>query len=104
MREFCTPAFDYVGLKANDHVEIDPRFLRPVEVGLLDGNPAKAGAKLGGEAHTSLEQLVVEMIDADMDWTPEAVHDFETTLADVLCDCRKRLIDPKVGSLKYLPA
>ena len=67
VREFCTLAFDYVGLKAEDHIEIDPRFLRPAEVELLHGNPAKAKAELGWEARTSLEQLVVEMVDADMD-------------------------------------
>ncbi|MEQ1694553.1 MAG: GDP-mannose 4,6-dehydratase [Hyphomicrobiaceae bacterium] len=74
VREFCRLAFDYVGLKAEDHVEIDPRFLRPAEVELLHGNPAKAKAKLGWEAKTSLEQLVVEMVDADMDRLKKHEH------------------------------
>lgn len=74
VREFCTLAFDYVGLKAEDHIEIDPRFLRPAEVELLHGNPAKAKAKLGWEARTSLEQLVVEMVDADMDRLKKHEH------------------------------
>jgi GDPmannose 4,6-dehydratase len=74
VREFCTLAFDYAGLKAEDHIEIDPRFLRPAEVELLHGNPAKAKAQLGWEARTSLEQLVVEMVDADMDRLKKHEH------------------------------
>jgi GDPmannose 4,6-dehydratase len=74
VREFCTLAFSYVGLKAEDHIEIDPRFLRPAEVELLLGNPAKAKRLLGWEARTSLEQLVVEMVDADMDRLKKHEH------------------------------
>jgi GDPmannose 4,6-dehydratase len=66
VREFCKLAFEHVGLKAEDHIEIDPRFLRPTEVDLLLGNPAKAKRQLGWTAATSLEQLVAEMVDADI--------------------------------------
>ena len=74
VRAFCDLAFAYAGLKAEDHIEIDPKFLRPAEVELLHGNPAKAKRKLGWEAKTSLEQLVVEMIDADMDRLKKHEH------------------------------
>lgn len=45
---------------------INPRFYRPAEVELLIGDPAKAKAKLGWEASTTLEQLCQMMIEADL--------------------------------------
>lgn len=47
-------------------VEIDPRYFRPTEVELLIGDPAKAKAELGWEATTSFDELVVEMMIADL--------------------------------------
>lgn len=66
VRDFCDLAFDYVGLKAKDHIVVNEQFLRPAEVEVLLGNPDKAKAKLGWEAGTTLEQLVQEMVDADI--------------------------------------
>jgi len=66
VREFCELAFAHVGLKMEDHVVVDERYLRPAEVDVLHGNPAKAKQKLGWEPETSLEQLVVEMVEADL--------------------------------------
>ena len=66
VREFCNLAFAHVGLKADDHVRTDERFLRPAEVDVLHGNPAKAKEKLGWTATTTLEQMVAEMVEADM--------------------------------------
>lgn len=48
-------------------VEIDPKYYRPTEVDLLMGNPAKAKAKLGWEPTYTVEQLIAEMVKADMD-------------------------------------
>ena len=50
---------------------VDQRYLRPAEVDVLLGNPAKAKEKLGWSAETTLEQLVSEMVDADLQ-RPEA--------------------------------
>lgn len=47
-------------------VEVDPRYFRPTEVELLIGDPAKAKAELGWEATTSFEQLVTDMMTADL--------------------------------------
>ena len=47
-------------------IEIDPRYFRPTEVDLLVGNSAKAKAKLGWAATTSFEDLVKEMVRADI--------------------------------------
>ena len=66
VREMCRIAFSYVGLKAEDHVVTRSQFLRPAEVEKLLGNPAKAKAKLGWQAQTSLEQMIHEMVDADL--------------------------------------
>jgi len=66
VREFCNLAFAHVGLKAEDHVRTDERFLRPAEVDVLHGNPAKAKEKLGWTATTTLEQMVAEMVEADL--------------------------------------
>src|SRR5207237_3120750 len=66
VRDMCRIAFGHVGLKYEDHVVLDPALLRPAEVDVLLGNPAKAEAKLGWKATTSLEQLITMMVDADM--------------------------------------
>ena len=47
-------------------VEIDPRYFRPTEVDLLLGNPAKAKRKLGWSHTTTFEDLVEEMVQADV--------------------------------------
>src|SRR3970040_1157013 len=65
-RDMCDIAFGHVGLKADDHVVIDPKFFRPAEVDVLLGNPAKAKAKLGWSPKTSLETLITMMVDADL--------------------------------------
>ena len=67
VREFLEIAFSHVGLKYEDYVVIDPEFIRPAEVELLLGNPAKAKATLGWQPKVSFEQLVTMMVDADMD-------------------------------------
>jgi GDPmannose 4,6-dehydratase len=66
VRDMCRIAFDHVGLDYEKYVVIDPRFYRPAEVEVLLGNPAKAKAKLGWEARTSLEDLMRMMVDADL--------------------------------------
>ncbi|MCE4226369.1 GDP-mannose 4,6-dehydratase [Methylobacterium sp. C25] len=47
-------------------VAVDPRYFRPTEVETLLGDAEKARMKLGWEARTSFEELVNEMIDADL--------------------------------------
>jgi len=66
VREFCDLAFRHVGLNADEHVRVDERFLRPAEVDVLLGNPMKAREKLGWVPETTLEDMVAEMVDADM--------------------------------------
>ncbi|MER9242375.1 GDP-mannose 4,6-dehydratase [Mesorhizobium sp. M0633] len=47
-------------------VEVDPRYFRPTEVDLLIGNPAKAERVLGWKATTSFDDMVGEMVEADL--------------------------------------
>lgn len=47
-------------------VRVDPRYFRPSEVESLLGNPAKAAEKLGWTPRTTFEELVGEMVDADL--------------------------------------
>ena len=67
VRELVDVAFAHVGLDPADHVEIDPRFLRPAEVEHLIGDSTKAREKLGWEPRTSFEELVRLMVDADLE-------------------------------------
>ena len=67
VRKFLEIAFAHVGLNYEDYVVIDPEFIRPAEVELLLGNPAKAQAQLGWKPAVSFEQLVTMMVDADLD-------------------------------------
>jgi GDPmannose 4,6-dehydratase len=62
----CKIAFDYVGLEMDDYVKIDESLFRPAEVDVLLGDPAKAKAKLGWQTTRSLEQVIREMVDADL--------------------------------------
>ncbi len=67
VRELCQVAFDRVGLDWEDHVVVDERFLRPAEVDLLIGDPAKAKKVLGWEPSTTFEELVHMMVDSDLE-------------------------------------
>lgn len=55
-------------LRAGDViVRIDPRYFRPAEVETLLGDPAKAKAKLGWVPEITIDQLIAEMVDFDLD-------------------------------------
>lgn len=66
VRDMCGVAFRYAGLEIEDHLVIDPALFRPAEVDVLLGSPAKAKAVLGWEARISLEEMIQEMVDADL--------------------------------------
>ncbi len=66
IREFLDLAFNYVDLKWEDYVEIDPRYFRPAEVELLLGDPTKAKQKLNWQPSVTFKELVCLMVDADM--------------------------------------
>jgi GDPmannose 4,6-dehydratase len=65
--EFCKEAFEYAGINNwRDHIYIDPLFYRPIEVDYLKSNPSKAKEVLGWRITITFEQLVREMVDADI--------------------------------------
>jgi GDPmannose 4,6-dehydratase len=66
VREMCRIAFAHVGLDDERYVVVDPALFRPAEVDRLLGNPAKARAKLGWEPTISLEEMIREMVEADL--------------------------------------
>lgn len=66
VRDMCRIAFAHAGLVMDDHLVIDPALFRPAEVDILLGNPAKAKEKLGWQPSISLEEMICEMVDADL--------------------------------------
>ncbi|BCH15064.1 GDP-mannose 4,6-dehydratase [Mesorhizobium sp. L-2-11] len=48
-------------------IEVDPRYFRPTEVELLIGDPSKAERVLGWKATTSLDAMVQEMVQSDLE-------------------------------------
>ena len=66
VREFCELAFAHAGLRAEDHVQVDPARFRPAEVDVLHGDASKAEQKFGWRAKVTLAELAAEMVDADI--------------------------------------
>jgi len=67
VEEFLEVAFESLGMNWRDHVEIDPRYLRPTEVNLLLGDYSKARDILGWQPQTTFQGLVSLMVEADVD-------------------------------------
>jgi GDPmannose 4,6-dehydratase len=67
VRDLVDVAFKHVGLDWQKYVKQDPRFLRPAEVDLLIGDPAKAKSTLGWTPNVDFEGLVKMMVDADLE-------------------------------------
>ncbi len=66
VREFCEVAFAHAGLDYRNHVTLDQRFVRPAEVDLLVGDPAKARRVLGWKPEVDFQGLVARMVEADL--------------------------------------
>ena len=66
VREFCQLAFQSVGLNYENHVIIDPSFLRPAEVEQLTGCPKKVERELGWKPEVSFPQMIEMMVKADL--------------------------------------
>jgi GDPmannose 4,6-dehydratase len=65
--ELVEAAFGCVGLDWQKYVVVDPALYRPAEVDLLIGDPSKARRVLGWEPEVTFEDLVREMVFADLD-------------------------------------
>jgi GDPmannose 4,6-dehydratase len=67
VRELVELAFSITGISNwQDYVSQSQDFMRPAEVDLLIGDPAKAKEKLGWQTETSFEQLVTMMVENDL--------------------------------------
>lgn len=66
VREFCEEAFSLLDLDWQAFVKHDARYVRPSEVDLLLGNPAKAKKLLGWEPKVSFKELVRMMVESDL--------------------------------------
>jgi GDPmannose 4,6-dehydratase len=66
IRDLCRIAFAHVGLDFEAHVTIDPRFMRPADVDITIGDAARARTRLGWVPETSLEEMIAEMVEADL--------------------------------------
>ena len=83
VRDFCDKAFRRAGIDITwqgdgvlEHgvdptgvvrVEVDPRYYRPTEVEQLCGDATKAREKLGWEIKHSVDDLIQDMVDADIE-------------------------------------
>jgi GDPmannose 4,6-dehydratase len=83
VREFVEKAFEQIGVRivwegagveekgldagsGRVLVEVDRRYFRPTEVDLLVGDPSKARSRLGWQHTVSFDELVAEMVAADL--------------------------------------
>jgi GDPmannose 4,6-dehydratase len=67
VEEFARLAFAKVGLDWKDHVTVDERFYRPVDVVNLCGDASKAKKVLGWQAEVTFSELVNIMVQADVE-------------------------------------
>jgi GDPmannose 4,6-dehydratase len=67
VREFVVEAFKLVGIDNwQDYIGVDPRYFRPQEVNLLQGDYSKAKKKLGWEPKVKFKELVKIMLESDI--------------------------------------
>lgn len=67
IRDLCRVAFACIGVDNwEDFVEIDPKFIRPVEVPYLRGDASKI-SKLGWKPKVAFESLIKEMVEIDLE-------------------------------------
>lgn len=63
LQEFVDTAFKLVGLDWRDHVVTDPALIRPNDLRIGRGNPAKAREQLGWEAKYAMPDVVRLMVE-----------------------------------------
>jgi GDPmannose 4,6-dehydratase len=67
VRDVCRVAFERVGLDYEQHVVVDPAFVRPPEAVQLVGDPSRAERELGWRPEMAFEDLIASMVDADLE-------------------------------------
>ena len=66
IEDLCKIAFGYAGLDWQAHVKTRSDLIRPTEVDVLLGDAGKAKQMLGWTPATSLEDMIAEMVEADL--------------------------------------
>lgn len=66
VEEFAQLVFNRLGLNHLDYIEFDANYLRPTEVDALCGDASKLKSNLGWVPQYNFQQLIDEMVDADM--------------------------------------
>jgi GDPmannose 4,6-dehydratase len=77
VRQFAERTFSLLDLDWERFVEVDPRYLRPAEVELLEGDPSRARTRLGWKPDVGFDQLVEMMVESDLELARQ-----EKTLVD----------------------
>jgi len=77
VRDLVSRAFAVADLDWQEHVELDPRYLRPSEVDHLEGDSSRIRDRLGWQPRVSFEELIRMMVNHDVELARQ-----EKTLAD----------------------
>lgn len=67
VRDWLDISFAHVGLQWQDYVEFDPRFLRKADPQTLVGDSSAAHKAIDWKPQLTFQQLVEQMVDAEMD-------------------------------------
>ncbi len=67
VREFAQEAFSILGLDPDKHITLDDKFMRPLDINLLQGDYSKAKQKLGWEPKIRFKKLVQFMVSEEYD-------------------------------------
>ncbi len=83
VREFAKRAFALVDLDWEEYVEVSSKFMRLAEVEYLLGDPQNTFDTLGWKPQTSFDQLIEEMVEADMEMArrERVLHDAGLSLS-----------------------
>jgi len=77
VEDLLREAFGHLDLDYKQYVRVDPALIRPAEVDYLCGDATMARKDLGWEFHTTFEQLIAMMVDADLErnrLNPKSAH------------------------------
>jgi GDPmannose 4,6-dehydratase len=87
VRDFLRIAFSHVGLDYRDFVEVDRNLFRPSETMPLQGDATQANQKLGWAHNCMFEDLVTEMVDADLEFHKTLRNMSEPNMAQLVRQC-----------------
>ncbi len=73
VRDFLDEAARCLGMDWTQWVDIDPRYYRPAEVDILQGDASKARQVLGWMPRTGFRELVGSMVQADLELAEQEV-------------------------------